>query len=90
MKKLLTVLLCLGLAGCATADTINSYYQKLTSGNIGCPTSDIQITNIVSSGRVISGYPNAPLTYTAVCGEQKYYCSQRDINGDIVCSKAKQ
>ena len=72
MNKLLFIVGILLLSGCAR--TI-SFYQDITSGEIGCSPKQIEITNLEE---IRFGYPR--ITWTATCKGKKYYCT-RDSSG---------
>ena len=75
MKKLLAVLLCLGLCGCATG--VNPEFAQVSSGLVGCPPADIQVSNITGN------------SWTAVCKGTTYYCSQESRTVSPSCTVAK-
>ena len=75
MKKLLAVLLCLGLCGCVSLRTV----QNLSSGKIGCPPDEIKITNLQPPGL-------SPMTWVAECKGIKYYCTE---SVTASCAQAK-
>jgi len=81
MKRLLTMLLCLGLVGCATVPD----YQRMSSGRIGCAPNDVQITDINHP------FPSTTTTWTADCKGEKYYCTetQQDYSAEVSCTKGK-
>lgn len=91
MKKLLAVLLCLGLCGCITMQPNISKVQSATSGIIGCQPNEIVITNFQyppQNGWTIQYFP---LSFTAYCSTNKkvYYCSQAGAYLALTCTEAK-
>jgi hypothetical protein len=81
MKKILLVLLCLGIVGCATASIPDR--QILSSGQIGCPPNEIQITD----NRGIGEFPKS---WTAQCKGKIYYCSLAAPDTKASCIEAKK
>ena len=74
MKKLQAVLLCLGLCGCVH---LGGDFKEVSSGLVGCPPADIQVSNITGN------------SWTAVCKSKTYYCSQENRRVSPSCSEAK-
>lgn len=64
------------LAGCAAHD---AWREKLTSGEIGCPPSEI---NIADSDRNLT-----TITWTAQCRGETFYCTASNA-GRTTCAKA--
>jgi hypothetical protein len=77
MKKLLAVLLCLGLGGCMSLRTV----QNLSSGPIGCPPNEITITNAHTMGYYLGG-----ASWDAECKGIKYNCDDFVF---VSCAKVK-
>ncbi len=75
MKKILTLLLSLGLCGCMSLGTA----QRLSSGKIGCSPDEIKITNLQPPGL-------SPITWVAECKEIKYFCTE---SVTASCTQAK-
>ncbi|MBW2044707.1 MAG: hypothetical protein JRI96_07445 [Deltaproteobacteria bacterium] len=72
MKKIFCLIFLTTLLGCTPVIA----YQRITSGVIGCPPSDIEISNIEP------GYFYGIATWTAKCNGKTYICSEgkRSLN----------
>ena len=80
-RKLLTLMLALGLPGCAASI---SPYALASAGRIGCPAEHIALSHLQNDER-------APQAWVARCGHVQYACSSngdpRRPNTRIVCSE---
>lgn len=69
-------LLLVSVCGCTSIN----YYQRTSSGVIGCSPNEISITNLQASCC-------SPNTWTAECKGVKYYCNQSLVSTS--CAQAK-
>lgn len=74
MKRLAFTFLVLAISGCATQSDLVS----MTSGAIGCPKSETQISDQDTGWTAYS--------WTASCRGQRFYCTNSDIAG-FSCAK---
>lgn len=73
MRSLTPLLATLALTACMP----NSQYQRMTSGTIGCPTSEIVIVDTDSLG--------TEKAWTASCRGKVFHCSY-GISKDLACA----
>jgi len=80
------IFLVLTLSSCAGI----SGYQSASSGKIGCPPQEIQVSNVRGSGYTFGSYTRDYYTWDAECKGIKYYCSEATkLGGESSCAQAK-
>jgi hypothetical protein len=75
MRIVMLIVVIVALASCSAS---TGELQNLTSGKIGCPANDIQISNSQTGMKTAS--------WTAVCHGKTYLCAGDDMLRGVTCT----